>query len=301
MKPIVMVLLSAYNGSKYISEQIESILSQKYVEVKLFIRDDGSTDNTLELVNRFEYNTDSKVFIIRGKNVGFAKSFYELVHLAPTADFYAFADQDDVWLPEKLFKCLKFLTDNDKPQLCFSECIVTDANLESIKYGHHNGVHIADKYYNFFINPAQGCSMVFNKKAKDLFVLANEDMIEYHDHWLFSLCSFFGDVFYESEPLFYYRQHGDNQVGHITSFKESVRHRIKMLKKDTHHIERNAKEMLRLFNNDLNDEEKEFFKLIASYRNGIRAKYKLLTNKSIKKILMDKRQWMVKTVLFNKL
>ena len=95
MEKKVKVLLSAYNGEKYIVEQVESILNQTYQNIELYIRDDGSKDNTLKVLKPYQDNP--KVHIIQGENVGFIKSFLQLVELSGDADFYSYADQDDVW------------------------------------------------------------------------------------------------------------------------------------------------------------------------------------------------------------
>ena len=99
----VAVLLSAYNGDKFIKEQIESILNQNGVNVKLTIRNDGGDpeEKTRRIIREYVAK-DERVSLLEGENLGCAKSFWQLLREAPEADYYAFADQDDVWLPDKL-------------------------------------------------------------------------------------------------------------------------------------------------------------------------------------------------------
>ena len=106
--PFVSVLMSTYNGEKYIREQIESILNQKKVKVHLLIRDDGSQDSTIEIVKEYA-NKYPNVSVYAGKNIGIGNSFMELLRNAPEADYYAFADQDDVWLDGKLERAIELI------------------------------------------------------------------------------------------------------------------------------------------------------------------------------------------------
>ena len=93
----VAVLMSTYNGENYIKEQIESIFNQKGVIVKLYVRDDGSKDRTLEILKDYNVNLE------KGTNIGYIKSFMWLIKNVPFADYYALADQDDVWDEDKLY------------------------------------------------------------------------------------------------------------------------------------------------------------------------------------------------------
>ena len=98
--PKVNILMSTYNGEKFVAEQIESIQKQTFQDWNLIIRDDGSKDETVQIVEHFA-SEDHRIKVIKSKNVGVIQSFYQLVK-ADSADFYFFADQDDYWLPEKL-------------------------------------------------------------------------------------------------------------------------------------------------------------------------------------------------------
>ena len=106
----VTVLLSSYNGSKYIEEQINTIFHQDYDgDIEILIRDDGSEDNTRELIRQHETDEHRKITLITGKNVGPQKSFLELIRKAGNSDYYFFADQDDVWHCNKLEEMQKVM------------------------------------------------------------------------------------------------------------------------------------------------------------------------------------------------
>ena len=106
--PRVSVLMSTYNGEKYLHEQINSILGQQGVEIHLLIRDDGSSDGTVEICKEYakKYN---QITFYQGENLGVGKSFLDLLKHAPDADYYSFADQDDVWLEDKIIRAVTMI------------------------------------------------------------------------------------------------------------------------------------------------------------------------------------------------
>ncbi len=206
--------MSTYNGEKYVAEQIQSILCQDDVDVQLLIRDDGSTDNTRAVIDKLAAE-HSNISIVRGENVGFVKSFGELVHLALSceADYYAFVDQDDIWMSNKLLTQCNALDafDKDVPALSSCNSIYIDVN------GNEQGLfHPIRPYYTkgnvIYIGTEQGCSMVFNRKCIELYD-AYPPTITWHDRWMFLIAFFLGNVYYEHRPLFYYRIHGNNALG----------------------------------------------------------------------------------------
>ncbi len=112
-KPVVVVLLSTYNGSEHLKEQLDSIMSQTNVQVELYIRDDGSTDDSVQIAKKYTSN------VIQGKNIGYVNSYINLIQTAPIAGFYALADQDDIWFPDKLSTAISNVRkqNNNKPIL----------------------------------------------------------------------------------------------------------------------------------------------------------------------------------------
>lgn len=103
--PKCVVLMASYNGIPFISEQIDSILSQAEVDVRLFVRDDGSSDGTRDLLQR--YADEGSLTLLTGENLGPALGFLTLLRNAPEADYYAFSDQDDIWDSDKLITAIK--------------------------------------------------------------------------------------------------------------------------------------------------------------------------------------------------
>ena len=102
----VAVLMSTYNGEKYLREQVKSIFQQEQVKVSLYVRDDGSTDNTIKIINELQKEYDN-IFLIKGENIGWRRSFRYLIDNVPTKyEYYAFSDQDDFWLKRKLIRAI---------------------------------------------------------------------------------------------------------------------------------------------------------------------------------------------------
>ena len=110
----IAVAMSTYNGELYIKEQINSILEQKNVKVELFVRDDGSKDKTLGILETYGEKWNN-IHFIKGENLGVGNSFMELLYsIGCEYEYYAFADQDDVWLPDKLNQGIAKIEDGDK-------------------------------------------------------------------------------------------------------------------------------------------------------------------------------------------
>ena len=128
----VQVLLSTYNGEKYLKEQIESILKQKEVDKKLIVRDDGSSDSTIKILEEIS-NKNKKIIFYKGKNIGPARSFMELLKKSEEADYYSFADQDDIWEENKIISAINKLNNINEPELYLSALGIVNESLENIE------------------------------------------------------------------------------------------------------------------------------------------------------------------------
>ena len=126
----VNVLLSAYNGEKYIREQIESILAQTYPNIELIIRDDGSKDRTVEILKEYEQRYEN-INVVLEKNIGVTASFFSLIEKS-NSDNIAFADQDDIWLPQKIEVAVQKLEKREKPALYACNKVLIDINEDII-------------------------------------------------------------------------------------------------------------------------------------------------------------------------
>ena len=289
--PTVGVLMSTYNGEKYIREQLDSIFNQERVKVKLFVRDDGSLDGTVDIVE--EYSKKYPVTIILDReNVRPGESFMRLVYKyadAPGVDYYAFADQDDIWLPDKLCVAVDEIKKNDSaiPILyCSNQYIYIDGKKEGERYKNPQRI---DLISHMTKNTISGCTFVFNKALAQLVKEAerpNSRIIKYrlHDAWLMLVAIVNGQVIYDETSHMLYRIHDTNTVG-VKEIPFSVRlNRLKryFIKRDDANLRLiTAKELIRLFP-QMDEEKKGILMLYANYQNSWMDKRKLAFNKEIK-------------------
>ncbi len=222
-KKKVQVLLSSYNGVEYISEQIESILCQCGVQVELFIRDDGSCDQTMDLIQEYAKKYPN-VHFYQGAHIGVSKSFFDLMaHAEQSADYYAFADQDDVWLPCKLLRAvtlLEQLTDTQKkaPVLYASGLFYADEALQQLKTARWKQKKMPSFGNALTENICTGCTQVFNQELLTLVKKHKPKCGILHDWWMYLSAACFGTVVYDDAAFLYYRQHSANVVGMSNCF-----------------------------------------------------------------------------------
>lgn len=210
----VVVLMSTYNGERFLEKQLLSILQQQFCKVYLVIRDDGSSDKTVSIIKHYA-TIYTNIQLIEGKNVGFVKSFNELLQFASNLKYryFAFVDQDDVWLKGKLKTAIGYLRTSDENLPCAfsSNSKLIDQNDNFI--GTYIPFPLKLTKASLLINGLfQGCSMVFNKKAVEIYV-AHPSPLKFHDLWMIYICAFFGHFHFSNECLFLYRLHEKNVAG----------------------------------------------------------------------------------------
>lgn len=224
----IVVLLSTYNGESYLEAQLDSLLSQD-CEFDLLIRDDGSTDRTLEIVDRY-VSTHNFIKVIRGKNIGAKNSFSELVSESVNKyEFYFFCDQDDIWYSNKISSGVSFLykknCDLSGPVLYMTGVDLCDA--EGNVFGGYSpkNKNTIDLILN---NNAIGCTVCFNNSAALLYKKYASMEFYMHDWWINILVSLFGTVFIDERHSLAYRQHGKNVVGVGGSVKRRISSAMKI-------------------------------------------------------------------------
>ncbi len=212
----ICVLMSTYNGEKYLIEQIESILTQKDVEVTLVVRDDGSSDSTILILN--EYQRLRKLSLVRdGFNLGPACSFMKLLYETEGFDYYAFADQDDIWHKEKLITAVSMIRgyENIPALYCSNQWILEEGKIKGLRFNHTEHGIVQAICGNVF----SGCTMVFNKKLSDILKQVNNrpsiDVLKsrMHDTWVIAVAECTGIVVYDENSYIEYRIHANNTVG----------------------------------------------------------------------------------------
>lgn len=195
-------------------EQIDSIISQTFTEWTLTVRDDGSTDETLKILEQY-CKQDHRISLIRGENAGVIQSFYELLKYE-SADFYFFCDQDDVWLPDKLDIVLKEAEkyDNSVPSLYYNDLKVVDSELNTIderKIHIHGKIPADQLVHELMRNSVTGCASAINHSLAELW--DTTDNIIMHDYYLAQIAAITGRLVFIDEAPQLYRQHGSNVWG----------------------------------------------------------------------------------------
>jgi glycosyltransferase involved in cell wall biosynthesis len=208
----VQVLMSTYNGQKYLEEQVDSLLNQDWPGLEIIIRDDGSTDETLSLLKK--YASLKNVQIFNGKNLGVVRSFFALLEASsPDAEYIAFCDQDDVWEKDKVSRAIGIIKKYvDTPAMYCSRVTLVDENLKMLGFSQIPRREPA--FGNALVeNIATGCTIIINNAARQVILTKLPSAILIHDWWIYLVVSAFGKVIYDEEPRILYRQHSSNMIG----------------------------------------------------------------------------------------
>lgn len=289
--PTVAVLMSTYNGEKFIREQLESIFSQVGVDVKIYARDDGSTDGTVDILK--EYAQYKPVIIFQdGENVGPGESFMRLVYKyadEPGIEFYAFADQDDIWLENKLKMAVHNIQEST-----YSGPILYSSNQYLYVDGENKGYRYKERQKIDLIphitkNTISGCTFVFNKELAQL--LSNSDkpdqrIVKYrlHDAWIMLVAILCGHVLYDQASYMFYRIHSFNVVGvkKESLFKRFRKFQRFFIERDDANLRMLTAEQLIKSFPKIKEEDKKVLKLYADYQKNWRNKWKLALNREIR-------------------
>ncbi|WP_312833479.1 glycosyltransferase family 2 protein [Sedimentibacter saalensis] len=219
---MIDILLASYNGEKYIAEQIDSILNQTYKDWFLYIKDDCSTDNTLNIIRNYEKSYKDKIKVITSEiKSGSAKdNFFSMLKYSEN-EYIMTCDQDDVWLPDKIEITLNKMqeveqADNNVPILVHTDLKVVDEKLNIIAESLMKMQNLdfrRDKLNNLLVqNIVTGCTVMVNRKLLNYIKLVPRQAIM-HDWWMALLASALGIVYFIDTPTVLYRQHKNNDVG----------------------------------------------------------------------------------------
>ncbi len=222
---MVTILLAVYNGEKYLNSQIESILSQTFKDIKIIIRDDGSTDKSVEIINSYCNKYPDKISCLDGAPTGSAKQNFAQLLLNCDDDYIMFCDQDDVWLPDKIEKTLAAMreaeNDGQTPVLVHSDLKVVDCELNEISPSFfefqklfQNNITLPKLLVQNYVT---GCTVMINRALKQKCGAIPKECIM-HDWWLALVAALFGRLVCVNDATMLYRQHADNQVGAKASY-----------------------------------------------------------------------------------
>ena len=225
--PHICILMATYNGEKFIAEQLQSIEEQTHKNWRLIISDDGSTDNTLIIAKKFQQKWGSDRLEIRqGPQQGFCQNFLSMAcDTTIRADLYAFSDQDDIWMSDKLERAVNYFDKSNESQLpraYGTRTQIVDDALKPLALSPEFTLPLS--FRNALVQSISGGNtQVFNFVAKQLLEQAGLQKVISHDWWLYQLVKGAGGIFhYDPVPSLQYRQHPDAIVGSNNSFRSRV-------------------------------------------------------------------------------
>lgn len=221
---MIGILLCTYNGEKYLSQQIDSLLNQTFQDFIIYIHDDGSTDQTNKIIQQYKNAYTNKIIILEDnkKGRGAKDSFMWLLNEV-SADYYMFCDQDDIWLKTKIEDTYRRMQEvekqyKNKPIVIHTDLTLVDKNLNTIypsfwKYANMH-VDISKKFkYLCLGNIVTGCTMLFNNMAKSISLNQTNKYVPLHDYWIALVTAQNGIVENLKKQTILYRQHEYNVIG----------------------------------------------------------------------------------------
>lgn len=211
----VAIVMCTYNGEMYVKEQIDSLISQTYSNIHIYIKDDGSLDNTLDILSDYENRYSDLITVIKGDTgLHYPECFIKTLLQIGEYDYYAFCDQDDVWYPDKIQRAVDSLEkcDNRKNVLYFSAVNYCDSNLKHIRDSrfaiNYNGEKELPTEIAIFGGDALGMTYVFNERVRLAIRTAYDNNYRsFKDGFIKILCAYTGCVVYEKEASAFYRRH----------------------------------------------------------------------------------------------
>lgn len=282
----IAVLMSTYNGENFIREQLDSILNQKNVDIVLYIRDDGSKDNTVNIIREYMKKNACIRFMKDNKNLrpgaSFMKLLLNVIKKEEKYDFYAFSDQDDIWLEDKLSAAAEKIGCTDEPTLyCSNQYIYRNGNNEGLRFRIPPDLSIVGHVTR---NEIYGCTMVMNYSLAKLITEKKLPSKRYlqlrcHDSWAFHVAKVAGKVIYDENSHILYRIHDNNTVG-VRELTLSERLKRFTVGKTKNIRQETAESLLTNFP-DVEFPDRKFIEEFAYYKKSFRYKLGLISDRKI--------------------
>ena len=287
MRPSVLIMMSTYNGEKYVSEQIESILAQQHVDITLAIRDDGSNDTTLHILTDYAAKHQN-ISVTAGDNIGYAASFWTLLMQADTSyDYYAFADQDDLWDANKIAAAIFAIKKTDNPLTLYTSALrVVDENLN-------------EQYINTFprLKPTlgsaitrprlSGCTMVFSNSllrlCQTIDIRKADGRCLAHDVAVYlSTLACGGKVIFSKRSYIRLRRHAKTVTGHGKSVFKRAATVLDVFFTRRKEATKQAQFLLTHYDEQLTDESRAILDAILAYPTSFKKTIALCFDHRIK-------------------
>lgn len=221
----VAVLMGTLNGEKFIRRQLDSIFMQTHPCIEVWVSDDGSSDGTLGILDEYVRQRKS-IHVVQGPRLGLARNFLSLAkNESINADWFAWADDDDIWMPEKIATAIARLrtVQASQPAIFASRTVLVDANRKKLALSR---IPVAPSKFPRMLaqNPVSGNTMVFNRAARNLLMDGDVPDVFAHDWWLGILVTGNGGILeYETTPLVEYVQHPGNRIGSSRTARQKLR------------------------------------------------------------------------------
>ena len=233
------ILLATYNSSRYLSELLDSLVNQTYTDFTIYVRDDGSTDSTLQILESYLSKYDNIVILHDKQKARRAMGSFIWLLEKVTADYYMFCDHDDIWLPRKVELSLSKIQQIERrgcPAIVCTDLVVTDSNLNIISFSLWSYMKLHPKLltklnYAVSCNLFTGCTMIINRAAKEVSLPVSPRAVM-HDSWIgLKVLAAGGDVGWIESPQILYRQHSDNLFGahRVSCTKEYYLHKLRTI------------------------------------------------------------------------
>lgn len=252
----VAILMCTFNGEKYLSEQLDSLMKQTYSNFVCYVHDDGSIDKTMQILEDYERKMKEKLVIVKYENRTHSAnynfcSFMKYAEKNLKEKYIMFCDQDDVWLPQKIEKTVCAVRNvelGETPALAYCDQIIVNEKLDVLYNSNEEIMHRteADKSFKriIFRNIAAGCCICINRPLLHLVCEAMEiQNVVMHDWWIMLVAQATGNVAFVPESLMLYRQHSANALGvdnkkyiiktlkYLRHFRQSITERSEQTRK----------------------------------------------------------------------
>jgi len=266
--PLVSVVLTTYNGEKFLAQQIDSILKQTYVNIEIIAVDDCSTDHSVVILNSFADEHKNIKVVVNETNLGVIKNFEKGCGLA-RGEFIAFCDQDDYWLENKIQRLMESIGDYS---MIYCDSMLCDEDLNET--GNKISDYVVCKQWNNCLQLTVICRIYGHT------ILIKKELLQYampflpfiaHDWWLPFIATLHGGITYLAEPLTRYRQHSANIYGAIGAKRKKDTRHIKLqknrLKKERIQIRGRMNVFYQVLPDHLVKEKNIILALLNSYRS----------------------------------
>lgn len=283
---------------------MDSIFDQNYDgKINLLIRDDGSSDNTIEIIKNHPRYKTGEIEVIQGENVGPQKSFLKLIKcVSSDYDYYFFSDQDDIWNRDKIETSIDKLNITDEPEIYCSNYCLTDKDLNIINPRGIGATPDFSPIRCLLYNEIPGCCMALNRSLMYYLKEINIDNVMMHDSMALFLASYIGKIIYDETPRIKHRIHDANVVG--TGHKKIepcnwIKEKSKLLLKgESYDISELAEEVLKVGKNLGKDFYLNDLILLRDYKKKFSKTIELLSHEDTKGKLFDRTVMSIRCKIF---